>query len=114
MKVGLKDALTLRAMGYSKKDIEEMAAIDEAKANNPDPDPAQPDEDPDPEPAPSDDDPEPDYKKLYEELKTQADKDKEDLKALQKKNTRENMSPDVEKARNEQATLLSSAINKFL
>lgn len=112
MKLGLKDTLTLRAMGYSKKDIEEMAAIDEAKENTPDPDPAQPDEDPEPETDPAED--EPDYKKLYEELKSQADKDKEDLKALQKKNTQENMSPDVDNAKKEQDALLISAINKFL
>ena len=122
-KVGLKDTLTLLAKGYTKKDIDALAAIDEEKeAPAPDEDKKAPDED-----KKSQDDaadkkskPEPDYKKLYEDLKKQQEaKDKEikekdeTIKKIQKTNINENNLPEIEKARLENENSLINALRSF-
>ena len=129
-KVGLKDTLTLLAKGYTKKDIDALAAIDEEKeAPAPDEDKKAPDEDkkaPDEDKKSQDDaadkksKPEPDYKKLYEDLKKQQEaKDKEikekdeTIKKIQKTNINENNLPEIEKARLENENSLINALRSF-
>ena len=125
-KVGLKDVLALRAAGYSKKEIEALAAIDEENEK------AEHDKEPEKKtPAPEDkkaqDDaadkesnPEPDYKQLYEDLKKQQEaKDKEikekdeTIKKIQKSNINENNLPEIEKARMESEKSLIDALRSF-
>lgn len=125
-KVGLKDTLTLLAKGYTKKDIDALAAIDEEQ-EAPAPDKKVPEA-----PAPAEDkkaqddaadkesNPEPDYKQLYEDLKKQQEaKDKElkekdeTIKKIQKTNINENNLPEIEKARLENENSLINALRSF-
>ena len=118
-KVGLKDTLALLAKGYSKKEIDALAANDDENEANPEPDPVPETPPPAPEPdAPAD--PEPDYKALYEELKKQQEaKDKEikekdeTIKKIQKSNINENNLPEIEKARLESENSLIDALRSF-
>lgn len=117
-KVGLKDTLTLLAKGYTKKDIDALAAIDDEHNKDPQPDP-EPDPQPDPEPDPQPE-PEPDYKQLYEDLKKQQEaKDKEikekdeTIKKIQKSNINENNLPEIEKARLDNENSLIDALRSF-
>ena len=115
-KVGLKDTLTLLAKGYTKKDIDALAAIDEEKeAPAPDEDKKSQDDAADKKSKP-----EPDYKKLYEDLKKQQEaKDKEikekdeTIKKIQKTNINENNLPEIEKARLENENSLINALRSF-
>lgn len=121
-KVGLKDTLRLMAAGYSKKEIDNLAAIDEEneKDDKKDPDPVPPppvitDSQPAPEPAPEDKkDPEPDYKKLYEDLKKENDKNKADLTKLQQDNVHADSSAAAQKAREEQNESLMTLVSSFM
>ena len=133
-KVGLKDTLTLLAKGYSKKEIDALAAADEEQDKDPeptptpapvpddkkDPDPTpapEPDKkDPDPTPAPEPDkkDPEPDYKKMYEDLKKENDETKEKLTKLQQKNVHADSTPDSDKQKEEQAKSLTDLVRGFM
>ena len=118
-KIGLKDTLALLAKGYSKKDIDALAAIDDENEANPGPDPVP--ETPPPAPDPEDPaDPEPDYKQLYEDLKKQQEaKDKEIkekdeiIKKIQKSNINENNLPEIEKARKDSENSLIDALRSF-
>ena len=121
-KVGLKDTLRLMAAGYSKKEIDNLAAIDEEneKEDKKDPEPVPPppvitESQPAPAPAPEDKkDPEPDYKKLYEDLKKENDKTKADLTKLQQDNVHKDSTPDKEKAAKEQQESLLSLVSSFM
>ena len=123
-KVGLKDTLRLMAAGYSKKEIDALAAIDEEQEKDdkkdPEPDPVPPppviiESQPAPAPAPEDKkDPEPDYKKLYEDLKKENDKNKADLTKLQQDNVHKDSTPDKEKAAKEQQESLLSLVSSFM
>lgn len=125
-KVGLKDVLALRAAGYSKKEIEALAAIDDenekAEAEKKDPEvPAPVITDSTPAPAAEENkEPEIDYKALYEDLKKQQEaKDKEikekdeTIKKIQKSNINENNLPEIEKARLENEKSLIDALRSF-
>lgn len=119
-KVGLKDTLTLLAKGYSKKEIDALAAADEEQdKNDPEPTPApEPDKkDPEPTPAPAPEDkndPEPDYKKMYEDLKKENDETKEKLTKLQQKNVHKDSTPDSDKQKEEQAKTLTDLVRGFM
>ena len=105
-KVGLKDTLRLMAAGYSKKEIDNLAAIDEENEKEDKKDPA---------PAPEDKkEPAPDYKKLYEDLKKENDKTKADLTKLQQDNVHKDSTPDKEKAAKEQQESLLSLVSSFM
>ena len=105
-KVGLKDTLTLIAKGYSKKEIDALAAADEEQDKDPAPAPA---------PAPDDKtDPEPDYKKMYEDLKKENDETKEKLTKLQQKNVHADSTPDSDKQKEEQAKSLTDLVRGFM
>jgi len=115
-KVGLKDTLRLMAAGYSKKEIDNLAAIDEEneKEDKKDPAPA-PEDKKEPAPAPEDKkEPAPDYKKLYEDLKKENDKTKADLTKLQQDNVHKDSTPDKEKAAKEQQESLLSLVSSFM
>lgn len=129
-KLGLKDVLSLRAAGYSKKEIEALAAVDEENENKKQEAPA-PDQKQSEAPAPDEDkkaqdaadkesNPEPDYKQLYEDLKKQQEvKDKEikekdeTIKKIQKTNINENNLPEIEKTRLENENSLIDALRSF-
>lgn len=121
-KVGLKDTLTLLAKGYSKKEIDALAAADEEQDKDPEPTPAptpapapEDKKDPEPTPAPKDKkDPEPDYKKMYEDLKKENDETKEKLTKLQQKNVHKDSTPDSDKQKEEQAKSLNDLVRSFM
>ena len=120
-KVGLKDTLALLAKGYSKKEIDALAAVDEENENTDPEVPApvitdstpapQPDKDPE-QPEPSDP-AEPDYKQLYEEqLKKNKEQD-EQIKKIQKKNINTNSLPDLEIERQKAHDSLIDSLRSF-
>ena len=121
-KVGLKDTLTLLAKGYSKKDIDALAEIDEQNEAQPEA-PAQITPDPVPEAPAKDEEADPvetDYKKLYEELlekneqTNEENKKKDDLiKKIQKNNTNDNILPDIEKKKEDDINSLKDALRSF-
>ena len=120
-KVGLKDTLALLAKGYSKKEIDALAAVDEENEANPAPDPVPetppPAPDPVPETPPPAPDPaapaEPDYKQLYEEqLKKNKEQD-EQIKKIQKKNINTNSLPDLEIERQKAQDSLIDSLRSF-
>ena len=119
-KVGLKDTLTLLAKGYSKKEIDALAAADEEQDKDPEPTPTPapvPEDKKDPEPTPTPEDkkdPEPDYKKMYEDLKKENDETKEKLTKLQQKNVHTDSTPDSDKQKEEQAKSLNDLVRSFM
>ena len=111
-KVGLKDTLSLLAKGYSKKDIDALAAIDEEQealkeeAPAPDPVPEAPD------PAPSEN--EPDYKAMYEELLEKSNKTEATLKKIQQDNVHRDSAPASEEMKRQQAESLTNLVRGFM
>lgn len=87
--MNLLDIISLAKAGYKKADIDELLAI---QIDEPEPEPAagstEPDIDakgaPDPSPEPSASDP--DYEQLYNDLRSELDKVKNDLKVAQQRN----------------------------
>lgn len=121
MKVGLKDTLRLMAAGYTKKEIDNLAAIDEeneknAKDEKKDPDPVPPA--PvitDSKPAPEEKkDPEPDYKKMYEDLKKSNEETKATLTKLQQSNVHKDSSAAAADQLNEQNESLKKLVSSFM
>ena len=113
-KVGLKDTLSLLAKGYSKKEIDALAAIDEeaesgkeAEAPAPDPVPEAP------APAAASDD-EPDYKKMYEDLLAKHEKTENTLKQIQKDNVHKDSAPAAAEARKQEAESLTALVRGFM
>lgn len=115
-KVGLKDTLALLAKGYSKKEIDALAAVDEENEAE------QKDEAPAPAQAPVEEkkEEEPDYKAMYEELVAKRLEDAEILKKkdeqiknIQKTNINSNVLPDIEKSRQEAQDSLIDALRSF-
>ena len=123
MKVGLKDTLRLMAAGYTKKEIDNLAAIDEeneknAKDEKKDPDPVVPAPvivETVPAPAPEEKkDPEPDYKKMYEDLKKSNDETKATLTKLQQENVHKDSSAAAEEKKKEQNESLINLVSSFM
>ena len=125
-KVGLKDTLALLSKGYTKKEIDALAAIDEEQAA-PATGEAQPEA-----PAPAEDkkapddaaakesNPEPDYKKMYEDLlekqkenETELKEKDEKIKKIQKDNINSDSLSDIEKERAASQASLIDAIKSF-
>ena len=87
--MNLLDIISLAKAGYKKADIDELLAIqiDEPEPE-PQPDSTEPDigaggaSDPSPEPSAND----PDYEQLYNDLRSELDKVKNDLKVAQQRN----------------------------
>lgn len=102
-KIGLKDVLALRAAGYSKKEIEALAEIDEENEKQNEQS-AEDNKKAQGDAAAEESNPEPDYKSMYEDILKQKkdieDKNKEieeKIKKLQQENINKNSGPDVEK-----------------
>ncbi len=95
--MNLLDIISLAKAGYKKADIDELLAIqiDEPEPE-PQPDSTEPDIDAkgagDPSPEPSADGP--DYEQLYNELRSELDKVKNDLKVAQDANRKKPVDPD--------------------
>lgn len=129
MKLSLLDKLALVKAGYKMKDIEAME-MSEPDDDKKDPEPEPDDDKKDPEPEPDDDkkDHEPDddkddptdYKKLYEDLLAENEKAKDDnkkkddlIKKIQKKNTNDNLLPDIDKKREDDMNSLKDSLRSF-
>lgn len=116
-KVGLKDTLALLAKGYSKKEIDALAAIDEEQEKDtPAPEPA-PEPAPVPEPVPDVKEPDPEV----EELKKQLNETMEKLKAAEEKtrkiqqdNVHTDSAPAAEQARAQQEDALLNLVRGFM
>lgn len=100
--VGLKDTLALIAKGYSKKEIDSLAAIDEQAA-------AEPEQDPEPEA-----EPEPDYKKMYEELLEKNKETEAKIAAIQQDNVHKNSAPLAAEAKEKEAQALNNLVRSFM
>ena len=114
-KVGLKDTLTLLAKGYSKKDIDALAAIDEENDNK-DPEVSAP-VITDSAPAPAAEEskePEIDYKALYEEQLQKTKDAEERTKKLQQDNVHKNAAPAAAEMKAQQSESLLSMVRDFM
>ena len=126
-KVGLKDTLALLAKGYSKKEIDALAAIDEEQAA-PATDQAQSEA-----PAPVEDKsapedaaakestPEPDLKKELEtkqkeleEIQKKLKENEEKLKKIQQDNIHKDSAPEADEARKKEAESLTDLVRSFM
>lgn len=120
MKVGLKDTLRLMAAGYTKKEIDNLAAIDEEnekdEKDKKDPEPVPPA--PvivETMPAPEEKkDPEPDYKKMYEDLKKSNEETKATLTKLQQDNVHKDSSAAAAEKIKEQNESLKKLVSSFM
>ena len=114
-KVGLKDTLALLAKGYSKKEIDALAAIDEE--SNQEDQPVVPDEDKAPVPDPGqaqEQEQEPDYKSMYEELLEKNKKTEEKLKKAQQDNIHQDSTPASEEIKRQQEESLTNLVRGFM
>lgn len=119
-KVGLKDTLALLAKGYTKKEIDALAAIDEEQ-EAPATGEAQPEA-----PAPVEDkkaqddaaakesNPEPDYKKELETKQKELDEIKEKLNKIQQDNIHRNSAPEADEAKKKEAESLTNLVRSFM
>ena len=112
-KVGLKDTLALLAKGYSKKEIDALAAVDEeheqeeiSKNEN-----QEKEEKPAPVEEKKD---EPDYKAMYEELLEKNKKTEETIKKIQKDNINSDSSPAAEEQLKAQQESLTNLVRGFM
>ena len=127
-KVGLKDTLALLAKGYSKKEIDALAAVDEENEKNqvvpseppkePEPAPANP---PAAAPAPVPDNKEPednkipeDLKKQMEELQAKLKESEEKLKKLQQDNVHANSAGAADDAKKTEQDALTNLVRSFM
>ena len=124
-KVGLKDTLTLLAKGYTKKDIDALAAIDEeadgsVPGDNADINPSAPiitDSVPAPAPAPiqeEDKKPDPEMVKQMEELQAKLKESEEKLKKLQKENINKDSAPAAAEAKQKETDSLLNMVRGFM
>ena len=116
-KVGLKDTLALLAKGYSKKDIDELAAIDEAQEAE------QKTEDPAPAPSIT-----PEMQAQMDELLSQIKEKEEQLAQLtqakdaaeakvtklQQDNVHSNSAPAAAEAKKEEQESLTNMVRSFM
>ena len=108
MKLGLKDTLALLTKGYSKKEIDEMIALDQEAAQKEEQkkDKAAKNEKQDPEPEKKEE-PEKDYKKLYEESQKA-------LMEAQKNNARADISDELMQKQKEADDSLKKLVQSFM
>ena len=114
-KVGLKDTLALIAKGYSKKEIDALAAIDEeeSKQEEKQADPAE-DKKAQDDAAAEESSPEPDYKAMYEELQTKNKELEETVTKLQQSNVNKDSSKDIDEHKREQSESLTTLVRSFM
>lgn len=118
-KVGLKDVLALRAAGYSKKEIDALAAIDEEnekEAEKKEPETPAPEEDKkaQDDAADKESNPEPDYKALYEEQLKKTKEAEEKTKKLQQDNVHKNSADEAAEIKAKQSESLLSMVRDFM
>lgn len=107
-KVGLKDTLALIAKGYSKKEIDALAAIDEELEQVTEEVKA-------PEaPAPVEKEAEPDYKAMYEELLKKNQETEAKVTKLQQDNIHTNSAPMAAEAREKEREALTDLVRGFM
>ena len=125
-KVGLKDTLALLAKGYSKKEIDALAAVDDENEKNqvvpseppkePEPAPANPpaapapdqDNKKEPEPKPED------IKKQMEDLQAKLKESEEKLKKLQQDNVHANSAGAAGDAKQKEQDALTNLVRSFM
>ena len=126
-KVGLKDTLALLAKGYTKKEIDALAAIDEEQeapatgAAQPEaPAPAQDKKDPE-DAAAKESTPDPDLKKELEtkqkeleEIQKKLKENEDKLKKIQQDNTHKNSAPEADEAKKKEAESLTNLVRSFM
>ena len=114
-KVGLKDTLALIAKGYSKKEIDALAAIDEEESKQEE-EQAAPAEDKkaQDDAAAEESSPEPDYKSMYEELQTKNKELEETVTKLQQSNVNKDSSKDIDEHNREQSETLTNLVRSFM
>ena len=94
--MNLIDIIALAKAGYKKADIDELLAV---PIDEPDPEPAAGSTDPDdgskgePEPSPEPSANDPDYEQLYNDLRSELEKVKNDLKVAQDANRKKPVDP---------------------
>ena len=98
----VSEQLLLLSKGYTRKEIE---ALKEQEAKELE----ESVKDPEPEK-----EPETDYKKLYDELKAQTEKNEADLKELQKANRDSDISEQLQKAKEEQDKSLLDLVRSYM
>lgn len=118
-KVGLKDTLALIAKGYSKKEIDALAAIDEeqeapateqaSEAPAPVEDKKAPEDAADKESIQ-----EPDYKSMYEELLEKNKQSEAKITKLQQANVHTDSAPASEEAKKKQEEELQSLFRSYM
>ena len=114
-KVGLKDTLALLAKGYSKKEIDALAAIDEENENKDPEVPAPVITESAPAPAAEESkEPEIDYKALYEEQLQKTKDAEERTKKLQQDNVHKNAAPAAAEMKAQQSESLLSMVRDFM
>lgn len=118
-KVGLKDTLALIAKGYSKKEIDALAAIDEeqeapATDNTPSEAPAPVEDKKAPEDAAKESIQEPDYKSMYEELLEKNKQSEAKITKLQQANVHTDSAPASEEAKKKQEEDLQSLFRSYM
>ena len=118
-KVGLKDTLALLAKGYSKKDIDELAAIDEAQeeqAEHKPEEPAKNEKQEIPEKDPTEDlkaeleAKQKELEELQEKLKTSETK----VTKLQQDNVHSNSAPAAAEAKKQEQESLTDLVRSFM
>ena len=114
-KVGLKDTLALIAKGYSKKEIDALAAIDEEESKQEE-EQAAPAEDKkaQDDAADKESNPEPDYKSMYEDLQTKNKELEETVTKLQQSNVNKDSSKDIDEHKREQSESLTNLVRSFM
>ena len=121
-KVGLKDTLSLLAKGYSKKEIDALAAIDEENdqeatetAGTKAPEPSAIEDKKAPEDAAAKESiQEPDYKKMYEDLLAKNQQTEAKVTKLQQANVNTNSAPASEEAQKKQEEDLQNLFRSFM
>lgn len=94
--MNLLDIISLAKAGYKKADIDELLAI---QIDEPEPEPQPESTEPDvgakgaPDPSPEETANDPDYEQLYNDLRSELDKVKNDLKVAQERNRTKPVDP---------------------
>lgn len=118
-KVGLKDTLTLLAKGYTKKDIDALAEIDEQnEAQQEVPAPIITESVPAAELTPAegekDKKPDPEMVKQMEELQAKLKESEDKLKKLQKENINTDSAPAAAEAKQKEQESLINMVRSFM
>ena len=120
-KVGLKDTLTLLAKGYTKKDIDALAEIDEQNETQQEvPAPVITESVPASQLTPAegkkeeDNKPDPEMAKQMEELQAKLKESEEKLKKLQKENINQDSAPAAAEAKQKETESLLSMVRGFM